>query len=152
MGATNFHNIELGKDAKTAFNKAVEQALWEYGHGGYTGTIAEKGGFVDCGQLGRNYADHIEGHIFNVQDAGYEQWDEKSKRWRVDEKAKQRAINKVPETIRKQVLKAAPIHDDKWGPAVCFEIVGTKAKAIKERYGRKGTHDKVFLFIGMASE
>lgn len=47
MGATNFRTtveIENGSIADT-FHKAVEQARHEYGHGGYTGTIAEKHGY-----------------------------------------------------------------------------------------------------------
>lgn len=151
MGADQFSDIGLGKDANEAFRRIVEDARYMYGHGGYTGTIAEKDGFVNLGQLGRDYVNKVEGFIFDVQMASYDEWDEKTKRYVVDQKKKQRAINKVPEAIRAQVLKAIPIHDDKWGPAVCFEVVGTKAAEIKARHGRKGTHDKVFIFLGMAS-
>jgi len=35
-----------GKTAQEAFDAAVAQARHEYGHGGYTGTIAEKQTFV----------------------------------------------------------------------------------------------------------
>jgi len=45
MGATNFACIGKGKDAKEAFSNARSEALYEYGHGGYTGSIAEKDGF-----------------------------------------------------------------------------------------------------------
>lgn len=46
MGASQFSVLERGKDAIEAFNRAVEQARYESGAGGYTGTIAEKGSFV----------------------------------------------------------------------------------------------------------
>jgi hypothetical protein len=46
MGACNFENIAAGKTAREAFSAAVAEAKYEYGHGGYTGTIAEKRGFV----------------------------------------------------------------------------------------------------------
>jgi len=46
MGAVNFYHIEVGKNAKDAFQKAVEQAQYDHGHSGYTGTIAEKSSFV----------------------------------------------------------------------------------------------------------
>jgi hypothetical protein len=52
MGACNFSQYEAvrkgehGPDAKTCFRRAVESAQWEHGHGGYTGTLAEKHGFV----------------------------------------------------------------------------------------------------------
>lgn len=46
MGADPFFTVAFGKDAREAFLAAREYALWESGHGGYTGTIAEKPGFV----------------------------------------------------------------------------------------------------------
>ncbi len=48
MGATSFYASAYGKDVKEAFNAAVDQALYDYGHRGYTGSMAEKGsdGFV----------------------------------------------------------------------------------------------------------
>lgn len=45
MGATNFACIGRGKDAKEAFSSARDDALYEFGHGGYTGSIAEKDSF-----------------------------------------------------------------------------------------------------------
>lgn len=46
MGADSFRNVAHGKTAKEAFNSAVEHAAWEHGHGGYSGTIAEKSSFT----------------------------------------------------------------------------------------------------------
>lgn len=46
MGATPFMTLSSGKDANTAFRNAVESALYDCGHGGYSGTIAEKDFFV----------------------------------------------------------------------------------------------------------
>jgi hypothetical protein len=46
MGACPFSNYASGKTAQEAFNKAVDKAAYESGHGGYTGTIAEKDSFV----------------------------------------------------------------------------------------------------------
>lgn len=46
MGATNFHYTSSGPTAQEAFTNAVKEAQWEYGHGGYTGTIAEKTTFT----------------------------------------------------------------------------------------------------------
>ena len=45
MGAVNFYQVAVGKSAKDAFRNAVEQAQYDYGHSGYTGTIAEKSSF-----------------------------------------------------------------------------------------------------------
>jgi hypothetical protein len=45
MGATTFGCKATGKTAREAFSNAIEEAQYEYGHGGYTGTIAEKDSF-----------------------------------------------------------------------------------------------------------
>ena len=42
MGATTFVTTAKGTTADDAFRAATEDARYEYGHGGYTGTIAEK--------------------------------------------------------------------------------------------------------------
>jgi hypothetical protein len=46
MGADTFSVRAKGKTAADAFGKAVKDAAWENGHGGYTGTIAEKQDFL----------------------------------------------------------------------------------------------------------
>ena len=46
MGAEMYIQEESGETAKEAFNNAVEDACYWFGHGGYTGTIAEKTEFV----------------------------------------------------------------------------------------------------------
>lgn len=45
MGACQFANLGLGSTAQEAFDDLVSQAKHTYGHGGYTGTIAEKDSF-----------------------------------------------------------------------------------------------------------
>lgn len=46
MGADIFMVSVAAKNATKAFRKAVEEAQYDYGHAGYTGTIAEKDSFV----------------------------------------------------------------------------------------------------------
>jgi hypothetical protein len=46
MGATEFMCSDSGKSANEAFKNAIKQAQYDYGHSGYTGTIAEKDKFV----------------------------------------------------------------------------------------------------------
>lgn len=50
MGAYEFENdIEKNEritNVNTAFEAATENARWQHGHSGYTGTIAEKSSFV----------------------------------------------------------------------------------------------------------
>lgn len=45
MGGTTFTHLQAGPDVDAAYKEAVEDALHEHGHGGYTGTIAEKAGY-----------------------------------------------------------------------------------------------------------
>jgi len=63
MGADTFFNHAKGKTANEAFKSIVEDAQYEHGHGGYTGTIAEKGSFVMInlpkGQDAREYANKL---------------------------------------------------------------------------------------------
>lgn len=46
MGACDFVVVQKGTTAKAAFSEAVEEARHWSGHGGYTGTIAEKHKFT----------------------------------------------------------------------------------------------------------
>jgi len=46
MGAEVFYNKVNAKSAKKAFEKVVKDMAYTCGHGGYTGTIAEKSSFL----------------------------------------------------------------------------------------------------------
>ncbi|WNV83091.1 hypothetical protein [Umezawaea sp. Da 62-37] len=46
MGAQTFITYAEGADVDAAFRATVEQAEYEYGHAGRSGTIAEKNGYV----------------------------------------------------------------------------------------------------------
>jgi hypothetical protein len=46
MGACTFITTARGATAKEAFASAADDARYMHGHGGYTGTIAEKGEFI----------------------------------------------------------------------------------------------------------
>jgi len=47
MGACDFSTKGAGKTAKEAFAAAREKALYDHGHAGYSGTLAEKRSFVE---------------------------------------------------------------------------------------------------------
>jgi hypothetical protein len=46
MGAASFRQYADGADPDAAFDEARQDALHEHGHGGYTGTLAEKYSYV----------------------------------------------------------------------------------------------------------
>ena len=49
MGADSFEAHGTGETIAQAFNQVVDNAQYEYGHGGYSGTIAEKSSYVLAG-------------------------------------------------------------------------------------------------------
>lgn len=63
MGAEEFDATAKGRTAEAAFKRAVEDAQYEHGHGGYSGTVAEKRSFVVIdvpeGQDPRAFADEL---------------------------------------------------------------------------------------------
>jgi hypothetical protein len=46
MGAEQFKDATFGATVKEAFDSAVTSARYDYGHAGYTGTLAEKSEFT----------------------------------------------------------------------------------------------------------
>jgi hypothetical protein len=55
VGASQFETYRDGTDVHVAFQNAVDAAAWEHGHGGYSGTIAEKDDFVVVTQRPMSY-------------------------------------------------------------------------------------------------
>jgi hypothetical protein len=47
MGASVFFQKAMGTSPKAAFSAARAQALYDHGHAGYSGTLAEKHSFVE---------------------------------------------------------------------------------------------------------
>lgn len=128
MGGCDFETMSAGRDAKEAFSNAVERAIYDRGHEGYSGTIKEKAGF---------YAIALPPRVSVKQAVA----------WTSDWSG----VDSVPKAHRAWVGHAINIFNDKWGPAVCFELRGAELKAAKERMGLKGTRKKVFVFCGIAS-
>jgi len=65
MGATNFVKVMKGYDSPSdAYNEAVQQALYDYGHDPYNGTISTTQGFKFLGEVEKNdVGDYIDQHI-----------------------------------------------------------------------------------------
>lgn len=149
MGAASFSKVLVGKDLAKEFRAAVEQSQYEYGHS-YSGEIGMKDGFVNVGPLpSRMSVDRLLELIYALQDWQYQShdWNQYGSKYGTKRPGK----NPVPEQWRAFVAKAAPIYDDKWGPALVVEVTGTAASKIKKRAGRAGTRDRVWVAMGMAS-
>jgi hypothetical protein len=94
MGADTFMNVAKGHSAQAAFDTAVSDARYECGHGGYTGTIAEKGGFV-----------MIRPPFTQNSDA-----------------ERNEVVKLYRDYADKLIEDADPRIDDKWGPAGCIDL------------------------------
>jgi len=148
MGATSFITKMTGADPAHAFRNAVDQALFMNGHGGYTGTIAEKPSFVMCPipstpqfRLWLKDGIELESALATVgpqdmergdagqtrdelvkfvleYDAGVEGWVNPEDKWL------RRPYKAMSDLLRmatpEQVLRSFSVWDEKWGPALCI--------------------------------
>jgi hypothetical protein len=177
MGATDFTSVACGKTPEAAFNVARENAAWEHGHGGYTGTIAEKSGFVLFTLPLRVSPSKLEGWVsqcYYLLDEEDEPYDLK---WAQDavknakpgtKRAAQKRLREVEGRIKQQkkeaekfkrevgphfalVQRMSRVYEDKWGPAVCVEL---RTSAQRKPYiyaGKPRRGESVYLFFGIAS-
>lgn len=94
MGAVDFHCHAQGKDVQEAFGRAVQDARYDYGHAGYTGTIAEKSSYtlfdLPEGMTPRQFYDLI--------------YDE----------------GECPQGHEQLIERAREVYNDKWGPCVAI--------------------------------
>lgn len=155
MGACDFTTVGVGKTPQEAFNKAHEAAQWEYGHGGYSGTIAEKGGFVLFTLPPRLSFDKLERWVAEYSfNGGDGDWLKQDLKWAKEhaasakpgtKRAAQARVRECEKRIKEQekqaakfkrevgphlelVQRMANVYDDKWGPACCVEITSPAKK------------------------
>lgn len=138
MGAAEFTTTAGGKTIGSAFADAVEQAAWEHGHGGYTGTIAEKHDYVVFdiadGKRLPNDLHSIEKLIWDAADG------------------QGSAMTKLNALFTADAGVLVDAYMNKWGPAVAIPLSGKHDKVVKERAGLKGKRGiSTWLFCGLAS-
>lgn len=154
MGATDFQTYAYGKTAQEAFRAAQEHARYEYGHGGYTGTIAEKRGFIHFDTGGLRPLAFLklleEAQEYLYSDLNYEvrsaqqhgvgkrkRWMGKTlKQWEAERDREGRKadrfwarVERRKAGLRKLVERAQDIYEDKWGESLCFGPITGKAEA-----------------------
>lgn len=113
MGAAFFTNTNTyhPDDLSKAFRQEVEGALYDYGHRGYTGTIAEKHDVVEVG----------EAETFEAARELVNEWEA----WEFDGGSKW--DSEKQEYVETPKPKANPLPwatDDKWGPANAIRVPG----------------------------
>lgn len=173
MGATTFQTYGYGKDVREAFLQAKQDALYWSGHGGYTGTLAEKPGYhlftLPPKVKPEKFLHWISEMAYEGEEDSYakqalkqlestraprgqgESYRKRKAELRKQIKEAERFRNSIPKEYLSTVIKAAAIYDDKWGNAIAFEVTGAAATKLKAADGHKGTHKKVFCFCGYAS-
>jgi len=128
MGAAEFCvRIEGEADVTSAFHRARDDAMHESGHGGYTGTIAEKHDLAV-----HRAPDGLTGDDFASLVALVEFDEEGVARFWKDELQEQ--YDALSDSAKHAVKKANRIHEDKFAPALGIEV-----------------EPKVWVFIGWAS-
>jgi hypothetical protein len=110
MGACNFYETANGATVAEAFDNAHREASYQYGHDPYSGTIATKAAYIDCGPLPKG---------MTVDDVQQAFWDSLE------------TYEYNPDTGRHELRPGAPLDDrlplrwreaweDKWGPCLAF--------------------------------
>ena len=152
MGAEAFEVMTNGKDVAEAFTRAVDDAFYDYGHSGYTGSICEKpGAYLIPTPKGVTAQDVAEA-IMAAQG-----WDNPRSEWPdmkpefVEQQNKyyelaEAAFAKVAKWFgQHEAEKIVKMSDDKWDDAVAIELTA------KEYPKDNATGDRWFFFFGWAS-
>lgn len=133
MGGSEFFTQGEGKTPEAAFNAARDEAAWEHGHGGYTGTIAEKGWFREFPLPDLPEGVSVLAFAEACMESAYEATDEFRCNKKVDGKWESYTVP-VPESLRTVMKQIGEVAGDKYADAVCFKI-----------------KDDKYLFFGWAS-
>ena len=177
MGADYFDTRAAGKNSRQAFGRAVQDAQYESGHGGYSGTIAEKHDYVLFALPPRITAERFIRLVGEAEDLalGDYAYEVRYARERVANaqkghvraaKANLRSVEKLyaqekkrserfwkslrPEVADAVRAAAEVANGDKWGPAACVLLRGTEATAARKYLGAK-RGENVYRFFGYAS-
>lgn len=150
MGAEQFEIEANGKDVKEAFRHASDAAFYDYGHAGYTGTIAEKDSAylipTPSGTKAWDVKDVIETaqgwnqtvHVWPTQTA-----EQQAKQIEVHQDSKE-AFQKVVKWFgHDEAEKIVTMSDDKWDSAIAIELTDDEQP--------KNDGERWFLFFGWAS-
>jgi hypothetical protein len=142
MGAANFRTINTGATAADAFDQAVAEAQNEYGCEGYTGTIAEKDGFLLV-ELPLNIEAELVVGALDLAQFG-------DSYYLSDREEAMKSIAFLAENFV-NADNILALYLNKWGPALCFKL---RPPEIVQwgKYNTLPEHQDVFLFAGYASE
>jgi len=172
MGAMDFEEYAVAKTATEAFRQAREDALYEYGHRGYTGSMAEKHSFRQIPVQGSNPVKFVkalktwgnQNHSFDEKEwLAY--WDTVAKKLRKTRYTPGKYVvstkNAEGERIQSvRTLKGfkppacGAFWEDKWNDAACVDL-GPATKTNIDKLGIRNIlpqrGSRIFVFFGWAS-
>ena len=117
MGGCDFWADHRGEeDASKAFHAAVEEAQYEYGHGGYTGTIAEMHEFVVVTPPA-----NVDARLLAqfIHESDYKLISRKPEGLSATEQV---FYDSLPDGFKPKLRHLAEVHSDKWGPCLAIKI------------------------------
>lgn len=141
MGATSFDTIAAGRTVADAFAVAVQDAHYWHGHGGYSGTIAEKDGWLEVVCPPRVNPNKVLDTVWRATEERYGNTVGKHRR---------QLHQWFGQPAAEQLLDAA---DSKWGPAVALRMPAAAARPHlpKTPTGKCKAGYQAWLFFGLAS-
>jgi hypothetical protein len=150
MGATDFLHYGTGRTVKEAFKTAHDEAAYDFGHAGYTGTIAEKYGFVEFVLPPRVTAHKVYEAAWVALDTIYDSNSSQRRKTNTHMKARAQLVTWLGETQTTNLLRAI---DDKWGPAAAIKLTKKEAEQFVPRTptGKRKKNYEVWMFFGLAS-
>jgi hypothetical protein len=150
MGATDFLHYASGRTVQEAFKTARDEALYDYGHSGYTGTIAEKYEFVEFVPPPRVTADKVYSAAWQALDTVFDSV-AGTNRATASNKAARGKLDQWFGPARAAHL--LEIIDTKWGPAAAIKLTDKEAEQFVPRTptGKRKKNYHAWLFFGLAS-
>lgn len=157
MGAQDFEVIYDAKTWQDAFNTAVEDAYWSYGHAGYTGSICEKPGARLITRPRGVKASTVMTTIGEADKHGDKWYFAAEAEKKRAKKQAQKALDQMRTWFGQNETDAIlRLFDDKWEDALCIEL--TKGEypnkyidPTDRYYERLPRGHKMWIFFGMAS-
>jgi hypothetical protein len=161
MGSANFITKSFAKTPEEAFRSAVQQARWEHGHGGYTGTIAEKSGYTIFPRPERvKAADVIRAVQYAAYSQGYSGYPDPT--GQEYEEAWRKLVTWYGPVQARRIIET---HDNKWSNCIAITASEAETKAYKEAYKvgqttvyttkgaetvKRRVHGTLYIFAGYA--
>jgi hypothetical protein len=164
MGAWLDEGYGMGRTMLRAWDACHEQKVYDHGHAGYSGTLAEKGAAVSCGRvpprltaddwdrLAENYDDwKRQGYWMDSVPDGEDEYGNPKRR------SVKRRRDPRPKSLRTtaydvMLRKWWQYRDgDKWDPCAAIRLNVKEEREFKRRNGRAGTRDQVWYFAGNCS-